>query len=330
MAPFSMPKFLSGQLFTRLHIEKRDLSGQTIIVTGANIGLGKETARHLADMKPARLILAVRNTQKGQDAADDIKATSGCLNVEVWELDLGNFSSVKAFAKRVNSDLQRLDVLIENAGIATDKWEQTSDGYESTLQVNVIATTMLALLCMPKLRETVRNFRKEVRLVLVGSEVHFWAQFVEQDAAKPIAELNKKEIFAPQDRYFVSKLLDMLVTREFGERLNSSAHPEDKSILVNCPNPGLCHSSLSRNDAGYSLYIMKLLLARSTEYGARNFVFAALADQTNQGEYVTDCSFAEPSDYVISPKGKQTQKTVWSELQEILRKEAPDTAQIFS
>ena len=330
MAPFSLLKFIYGQLFTALPNEQHDLSGKTIIVTGANIGLGKETARHLANMNPARLILAVRSIEKGQEAADDIKRTSKCNSVEVWELDLGSFASVKAFAKRVDSQLDRLDILIENAGIATDRWQESEDGYESTLQVNVISTVMLALLCLPKLRQTVKTFGIKPRIVLVGSEVHFWAKFVEQDAAKPIAELNKKDIFAPQDRYYVSKLLDMLFTRELGEHLQSSSHPEDKQIYVNCPNPGLCHSALSRNDEGYSLHIMKLLLARTTEYGARNFVFAALADQTKQGEYVSDCSFTEPSDYVISQKGRTIQKTVWRELQEILQKEAPDATKVFA
>ncbi len=267
MAPFSMMDFLKSQLITGLPVIKKDLSGQIVIVTGANVGLGLETAKHLATMNPARLIIACRNLDKGEAAVLDIKATPGSTQaVEVWKLDLCSFQSVKEFQKRIYSDLERLDILIENAGIATNKWDMTQDGYEMTLQTNVLSTTLLALLSLPKMRETVRKFATRPRLVIVGSEVHFWAQFPEQSEAKAIAALNDKAKFVPGDRYFVSKLLDLFVTREIVEHLKVSGHPEDKSIDVNCANPGLCHSELSRHDDGWRLYLMKLMLARSTEY----------------------------------------------------------------
>lgn len=328
MVAFSWPGFLTSQLFGRLPVTTKDLQGQTVIVTGANVGLGLETARHLASMNPSRLILAVRDTSKGEAAAKDITRTTGNKNVEVWKLDLSSFSSVKSFADKVNSDLPRLDILIENAGVATDQWRETVDGYETTLQVNVISTTMLALLCLPKLRETVKTFKVEPRIVLVGSEVHFWTPFVENHSQTPIAELNNKEVFKPDDRYQVSKLLDLLITREIGEQLDHSSHPEDKSIKVNCPNPGLCHSELGR-EAGLQLKVMKLLLARTTEYGARNFVWAALAEQKDNGLYVTDCQFSEPSDLVLSSDGGRGQKNVWKELMDIFAKQAPAAAKVF-
>lgn len=328
MVAFSFPGFIASQLFGRLPATSEDLQGRTVIVTGANVGLGLETARQLASMNPSRLILAVRDTAKGERAAEDISRTTGNKNVEVWELDLASFTSVNKFADKVNSDLPRLDILIENAGVATDKWRETTDGYETTLQVNVISTTMLALLCLPKLRETVKTFKVKPRIVLVGSEVHFWTPFVENHSQTPIAELNNKEVFKPEDRYQVSKLLDLLVTREIGERLDNSSHPEDKSIKINCPNPGLCHSELGR-EAGLQLKVMKLFLARTTEYGARNFVWAALAEQNDNGLYVTDCAFSEPSDLVLSSDGGRGQKNVWKELMEIYSKQAPVAAKVL-
>lgn len=322
-----MPGFLYSQLFTRLPLETQDLSGKTVIVTGANVGLGKETARHLAAMKPSRLILACRNLEKAQDALEDIIQSTGNSNIEVWQLDLSDFSSVRAFAKKLNGELNRLDIFVQNAGVAMSGWNETKDGYEITLQVNVISTLMLALLSLPKLRETVRTFKTRPRLCLVGSEVHFWSKFQEHTAPNSIEALNDKSIFNAQDRYLVSKLLDMFITRELGERLATSTVAEDRLIQVNCPNPGLCHSELSR-DAGLSLYLMKLALARTTEYGARNFVFAALAEQEDRGPYVSDCGFHEPSDFVISGTGQKVQKKVWRELTAIIEDKAPDAAKI--
>lgn len=329
MAPFSFPQFFYSQLFTSLPMKTRDLRGQVIIVTGSNTGLGKEAARHLAAMNPARLILAVRNVSKGQVAAQDIIETTKNKNIEVWELDMASFASVKAFAQRVDEQLPRLDIVIENAGIAAERWTETADGYESTLQVNCISTAMLALLLLPKLRASVKRFQSRARIVITGSEVHNWTKFVENESPHPLAQLNKRDAFIPSDRYNVSKLLDVLITREIGEHLDRSAHPEDRSITINCVNPGLCHSELGR-DLGVQLTILKFLLARTTEYGSRNLVFAALADQDVQGLYVHNCDFSEPSDLVMSESGALGQKKVWNELTAIFANEAPEAMKVFA
>lgn len=328
MAPKTMPSFLYSQLFARLQLVEHDLSGQTVIVTGANVGLGKEAARHLAGMSPSRLILAVRNLAKGKEAADDVITTTGNKNVEVWQLDLSSFASVKAFAQKVHSDLTRLDILIENAGIAAGEWRRTDDGHESTLQVNGISTALLALLILPKMRETVKTFQTKARIVIVGSEVHYWAKTVEMQSASPITQLNKEEAFVPDDRYRVSKLLSLFIARALGESLTNSSVAEDQSITVNCVNPGLCHSELAR-DAGWFLYIMKLLLARTTEYGARNLVWAALFEQDVQGEYISDCAIHEPSDFAISSAGQDAQKNVWKDFESIFAKVAPEANGVF-
>ena len=103
-----------------------------MIVTGANTGLGFECAMHFLRMKPAKLIIAVRSIEKGQAAAlrmiDETKETRSDI-VEVWELDMASFTSVQAFAQRVES-LPRLDIAVLNAGVRTREWRTTGDGYE--------------------------------------------------------------------------------------------------------------------------------------------------------------------------------------------------------
>lgn len=97
-----------------------------------------QAAIHLAKLSPAKIILAVRSTEKGNTARETLLAAKGVqaavdagLVVEVWQLDLASFASVKAFAKRAEEELQRLDVVVENAGMATQKWTTTEDGWET-------------------------------------------------------------------------------------------------------------------------------------------------------------------------------------------------------
>jgi retinol dehydrogenase-12 len=112
----------------------KDLTGRNVIVTGANSGVGLEAARLFYNMNPARLVLAVRSKEKGEEAKKDIeskKNSFGRTSVEVWELNLESFESVKQFAKRCNDELQRLDILMENAGLGMAPWSTTSDGWET-------------------------------------------------------------------------------------------------------------------------------------------------------------------------------------------------------
>lgn len=320
---------LWSQFITGLPVYRADLTGKTVIITGANVGLGLETAKHLATMKPGRLIVTCRDEAKGAETVKTLKAAVSSVNVEAWTLDLADFDSVKAFAKRLET-LDRLDIFIENAGVAFTTFQKTKDGHEANVQVNVISTVMLALLSLPKLRETVRKHKTEPRIVLVASEVHHWAKFPEQKADKPLAALNVEADFS-DERYMVTKLLDVLATRRIAELLQKSKHPEDASIRINAPNPGWCHSALLRHRESWGLSVLKQIMCRSTELGSRNFVWAALAPQpaAEQGAYVSDCAFEEPSDLVISAEGDAIGRRVWKELEDIYKKECPAALEVF-
>jgi len=333
MAPFSLYKFISEQLTSLPDVDSIDLSGRNVIVTGSNIGLGLEAARHFANMKPQLLILAVRSLEKGEAAKKDILSTcpSG-VNVQVWQLDLGSFASVKKFAERVKSELQRLDVLLLNAGIANDFWQTTSDGYEAVLQTNVISTGMLALLLLPLLESTAKEAAPasspsfKPHLTLTGSEVHFWSKFKEaKNDQHPIHALNDKSKFDGNDRYNVSKLLNLFLVREIGQIAT------DK-VVVNVVNPGLCHSSLTRDATGikyYGIALLKALLARTTEAGSRNLVWASL-NSTKPGAYSSACRVEEESDYSLSQEGMEAQKKSWADLKEIWIKQAPETKEVLA
>ncbi|TVY43255.1 Short chain dehydrogenase [Lachnellula subtilissima] len=305
--------FIYSQLFVKPTYPTTSCAGQTIIVTGSNVGLGKEAARHLARLGASKLILAVRNTKAGEAAKHDIESTTRCSPevIEVWPLDLSSYASVKAFADRA-SKLPRLDVLLENAGIAAGKW-QVFEGHESTLTVNVISTFYLALLLLPKLVSSAKKFGIMPRLTIVSSEVHGRAKFAERKEPKIFDALDDESKFDVWDRYPLSKLLEVLVFRQIAPSLEGSG------VILNILNPGLCHSELAR-DAGWGLAIMKFILARKTEVGSRTLVAGAVAGPEAQGEYMHDGKVdeSELSPFVKSEDGKLASEKVWKELSVIL------------
>ncbi|KAH8919130.1 NAD(P)-binding protein [Atractiella rhizophila] len=311
-------------MFVRLIIEKhtpvplasRNLTGRTAIITGANTGIGFETTLALLRMKPKRLILAVRDEQKGTEAVlklkDLVKDTS--TNMEVWKLDLESFDSVKAFVTRANTHLDRLDILVGNAGKVGDK-VVTGDGWESILQVNVISNAAVALCLLSRLHATAalpvpvggEEFRPH--LAIVSSDTHELPKFEQRNKPNILRAINE-ETFVAHQRYWTSKLLDVLFTRELAKL------PQANGIIVSSPNPG-CHAS-STNCA--LLIIGEALAARSTEMGARNVVWGSVED-FETGSYINMCKVQRPSTFVTSVDGAKAQKKVFEELVTILRSE---------
>lgn len=149
-------------------------AGRTYIVTGANVGLGLEAAKHLAALGAAKVILAVRNLSAGETAKAEIESSTGVAAgvVEAWPLDLASYASVKAFAKRAAAELERIDGLIENAAIAITKREM-AEGHVTSVTVNVLSTFLLAAMMLPVMREKAKKSGALPRLVIVTSRVGF-------------------------------------------------------------------------------------------------------------------------------------------------------------
>ena len=237
--------FLYSQLIKSLPRPTESYVGKTVIVTGSNVGLGKEAARHYARLGATRLILAVRSKEKGYAAKKDILASVPGYpgaSIEVWELDMARYASVQAFAARVcGPELDRVDVFLANAGIFAAKF-QRAEADESTITVNVVSTFLLALLVLPKLKQTAARFPGgDTRPVftVVTSLLHGYAKFPQRTAPQIFDALNQDpENFDRLDRYNISKLLELLVIRAIAER-----YPADKfPVTFNCLNPGLCKS----------------------------------------------------------------------------------------
>jgi NAD(P)-dependent dehydrogenase (short-subunit alcohol dehydrogenase family) len=306
--------FIYSQLFASLPTPTYDYTGKTVIVTGSNVGLGKEAARHFTRLGASSVILAVRSIEKGEAAKRDIESSTRKQGVvRVMQLDMSSYQSVLDFSAKASKELNRIDVALLNAGVARGEWE-LAEGEESTITVNVIATFLLALSLLPKLKETAARFNTRPNLTITASEVHTWAAFEERKAAdgkifETLSTKPEKMSGAMEERYQVSKLLEVLTIRALAERKSAM----QTSVTINCVNPGLCHSELAR-ESGWGLAITKFFLARSTELGSRNLVHAASLGPESHGQYVSDCVVAQPSEYVLSSEGWKDQNRVWDEL----------------
>ena len=192
-----MPHILRSQ-FARLPYPDYSFSGQTIIVTGANIGLGFEAANHFVRLGAEKVILAVRSLDKGEQAKTQIEERTGKRNVvDVWQLDLSSYESVRSFVKKAES-LQRIDVLLENAGMATGTWK-IAEGSEMTITVNVYGTFLLALLMFPLLQRSGRRHNVLPRLTIVSSDIHHGVDFQEGKQDDIVAALDDKKFFQPDE-----------------------------------------------------------------------------------------------------------------------------------
>ncbi|KAJ0161696.1 Short-chain dehydrogenase TIC 32, chloroplastic [Colletotrichum tanaceti] len=308
--------FLYSQLFKSLPYPKGSYAGKTVVITGSNVGLGKEAARHFARLGVSKLILAVRSLDKGRLAKEDIEATTDCAKnvVEVWELDMSKYASVQKFASRLSADLERVDIFIANAGVAHTEFRREEQD-EGTITVNVVSTFLLMALVLPKMKETAATFGIRPTFTITSSEVHAWTQFEQRNApdGEIFNTINDKASKSPAEvekLYPLSKLLEVLGVRSFAELHPASEYP----VTVNNVNPGLCHSELTRELKTWGLWLMKLLLARTTEYGSRTLVSAGSAGAESHGHYMSDCAVAKPAPFVTSKEGKEAQDRAWNEL----------------
>ncbi|KAK7991018.1 Protein dhs-3 [Apiospora arundinis] len=326
--------WLHAHLWLALPIPTHSFAGQTIIITGANTGLGLEAARYFVRLDAAKVILGVRSQAKGQQAVEDIKnsPTAGGVRLpntalEVWEVDLASAKSVEAFAARARTELDRLDVVVCNAGVYAFGGFELVDGNERTITVNVVNTFLMAMLLLPMLRDTATKYNKEPVLTFTGSFIHFLTSFPERSGGKDrriLRDLADEKQARMQDRYRVSKMIQLLLVRELANALSASSKPG--KIITSTVNPGFVNTGLM-NEAPARMQVvvagLKRMTARTPEEGARTMVHAAAGGMDTHGQYLSECKVSEPSAFVRSEEGIEVGKQLWEELGTILEEKHP-------
>ena len=228
-------------------------TGRTVIITGANSGLGAVTARELA-RQGAKIIMAVRNTAKGEAAAQQIAG-----DIEVRRLDLQDLSSVRRFAEGID----RADILINNAGIMAAPYALTVDGFESQIGTNHLGHFALTNLLLPKLAD---------RVVSVSSMAH-WPGRINFD------DLNwQRRRYSPWLAYSQSKLANLLFTSELQRRLDAAGSP----LRAVAAHPGYSHTSLQgasgRKLGDAVISAATRVVATDADFGARQTLYAVSQD----------------------------------------------------
>lgn len=205
-----------------------DLSGLTAVVTGANGGLGLETAAVLAG-RGATVVMAARNQEKAQDAIAAIRVRSPEARLELVELDLASQASVRTAAERVRDGHESLDILVNNAGVMAMPERRTADGYEMQLGVNHLGHWTLTALLLPALLAA-----PAARVVTVTSTAHHFGRALDPDNP----HLHGR--YEPWRAYAQSKLANY----HFGLGLQAELSRAGARAMSLIAHPGLSHSEL--------------------------------------------------------------------------------------
>ncbi len=235
------------------------MKSKVVLITGANSGIGKATALELARMG-AQVVMAVRNPEKGERARKEIVEQSGNPMVDLMLCDLASLGSIREFAARFREKHERLDVLINNAGIFIGHREETVDGFEYQLGVNHLGHFLLTNLLLDLLIQCAPS-----RIIVVSSLGHFAGRIHFRD-------LNLEKFYDPWKSYFQSKLANILFTYELSRKLNGSG------VTVNCLHPGVVRTRFAVDrTSDRQNFIMKLsgLISISPSRGAQTSVYLA-------------------------------------------------------
>ncbi|MER5915246.1 oxidoreductase [Streptomyces sp. NPDC001982] len=257
-----------------------DQSGRIAVVSGANSGLGYVTARELA-RKGARVVLACRSEARGNEAVDRVVGEVPGARVEFGRLDLGDLGSVRDFVARFPYD--RLDLLVNNAGVMAPPYGITADGFETQFGVNHLGHFALTGLLLPAVLST-----PGARIVTVSSFMHVLANI-------DIDDLNSERRYRRWVAYGRSKTANLLFTHELGRRLAASG----ADVVAAAAHPGYAATNLQtagpraegRRGAERFMEIGNRVFAQTAEAGALPSLYAATAPGVRPDSF-TGPSFA--------------------------------------
>jgi NAD(P)-dependent dehydrogenase (short-subunit alcohol dehydrogenase family) len=243
-----------------------DQTGKVAIVTGANSGIGYETARALAQ-KGATMIMACRDMDKANKAALQIQTENPAGKIEVMQLDLGDLDSVHTFVDEFNNRFNQLDLLINNAGIMHPPFGQTKQGFETQCGVNHLGHFALTGLLLDVIMRTPAS-----RVVTVSSLYHMFGRI-------DFENLNAEKSYSPSAAYSQSKLANLLFTYELQRRLEIAG----SDTIATAAHPGWTETNLQQHSG--MLKFLNRFFAQTPEMGALPTLRAATAVDVRGGDY---------------------------------------------
>ncbi|XP_064630155.1 retinol dehydrogenase 11-like [Lineus longissimus] len=260
-----------------------DLTGKTVVITGATAGIGYETAMDLAT-RNANIILTARNLEKGNLVKDKIIEETGNRKITVKQLNLASLRSVRRFADEIKAE--RIDILINNAGTLEHYWRKTDDGFEMTWGVNFFGPFLLTNLLLDQLKKSSPS-----RIVNLTSIAHKWSELRIEDIKR------ERKVGSQADlEYMASKLAIVLFTKELNRKL------EGTGVSVFVVHPGTVQSELFRSYPAWHpvcwiLNVISFCFFKSAKDGAQTTLHCAVAEnlEKHSGEYFDHCKPAMPN-----------------------------------
>ncbi len=282
-----------------------NMQNKMVMVTGANAGIGKVTARELAKMG-ATVIMVARSRQRGEEALAEVKAASGNENVVLMLADLSSQDSIRQLAVEFKANYDRLHVLVNNAGAIFMKRRESVDGLEMTFALNHLGYYLLTMLLLETLQASA-----PARIVNVTSGAHFGGRI-------QFADLQMQKGYAGFRAYSASKLANVLFTYELARRLAG------QGVTVNCLHPGFVASNFAKNNGLLARMGMKLLspFALSSEEGAETSIYLASSPEV---EGVTGKYFAKkrPVKSAAQTYDEAVARRLWKISGELVRVDSP-------
>lgn len=251
--------------------ENLDMNGKVVMITGANSGIGKETAIELAKMG-ANIVMVCRSRKRGEKALEEIKEMANSEKIELYIADLADQRSIRSMVERFKKSHDKLHVLINNAGVMLSKRTTTPEGYESTFAINHLGHFLLTNLVLDMLKAS-----SSARIINVSSSAHKFAKLNFDD-------IDNEHKYRGYRTYANSKLFNILFSYELARRL------EETGITVNALHPGVIRTNLGKNNTNKLIKLMSFifrLFMMSPEKGARTTVYLASSPEVENvnGKY---------------------------------------------
>lgn len=278
------------------------MNSKTILISGANSGLGFEAARQLAK-QGHEIILLCRNKEKGEQAVKDIRAFSGNSKIHLYAANLAVQKSVEQVAEQIKKDFSKLDVLLNNAGGVFSKFELSQDGIEMTIANNHFNYFWLTYYLFDLLKKGT-----DARIVNVASDSHYQAKTID------VESFYKKKNYFVLKAYEQSKLANVLFTYYLAEK----AKPFN--ITVNALHPGFVYTPIGSKNGntffGVVWSTFSKLFGLTVEKGAGSHIYLAGSDEVKgiTGKYFHNCKAKKSS---AASYDKNLQVLLWKESERV-------------
>lgn len=274
------------------------MDGKVVLITGGTSGIGKATATALAAMG-ARVVLTGRNEERGERAVEEIQRESGS-EVSLMLADLAVQADVRRLAEEFQERHDRIDVLVNNAGVVQSERTETTDGIEATLAVNHLAPFLLTNLLLDLLKRSASS-----RIITLASEAERWAKM-------DLDDLQSRRKYKGMQVYGMTKLANIMFTFELAEILRGTG------VTANCVHPGAVNTNFATHNRGVMTLLFRAFkpFMRSPEQGADTVIYLASSPDVEgmTGKYLSDRKLITASDMAYD---EDLRKRLWNISEEL-------------